>query len=56
MKNVKMINCNESGFNGLCTSNATECETTSLVRLWILSDLYFFNPQMHEKCENDQLQ
>ncbi len=28
----------------------------SPVRLWILSDLYYFNPKIHEKSENDEFQ
>ncbi len=56
MKKVKMINVNESGYMGLSTSNDMELESISLVRLWILSDLKYFNPKIHEKSENDQCQ
>ncbi len=31
-------------------------KSTSPVRLWILSALYYFNPQIHEKSENCQFQ
>ncbi len=31
-------------------------KSVSPVRLWILSALYYFNPQIHEKCENCQFQ
>ncbi len=53
---MKMINFNESGFIGLSTSNAIERESISPVRLCILSDLYYFNPKINEKCENDECQ
>ncbi len=56
MKKVKMINVNESGYIGLSTSNAMEFESISPDRLWILSDLYYFNAKVHDKSENDQFQ
>ncbi len=31
-------------------------KSISPVRLWILSDLYHFNPKIHEQNENDQFQ
>ncbi len=46
-----MINFNESWFIGLNTSNAIESESISPVQLWILSDLYYFNPNIHEKMK-----
>ncbi len=30
-------------------------KSISPVRLWILSDLYYLSPKIHEKSENDQL-
>ncbi len=56
MKKVKMINVNESGFIGLSTSSSVEEESVRPARLWILSDLYYFNPKRHDKSENDQCQ
>ncbi len=56
MKKVKIINVNESGLIGLSTANAMQWESISAVRLCILSDLYYFNPKIREKSENDQFQ
>ncbi len=54
MKKVKMINFNESGLIGLSTSNSIEWQSICPVGLWIISDLYYFNPEIYEKSENDQ--
>ncbi len=56
MKKVITINFNESWFIGLNTSNAIESESISPVQLWILSDLYYLSPKIHEKSEYDQFQ
>ncbi len=56
MKKVKMINFNDNGFITLSTSNAIEWESISPPRIWILSNLFNFNPKIHEKSENDQFQ
>ncbi len=56
MKKVKMINVNESVIMGLSTSSAMEYESKSPIRLCIRSDLYYFNPKIHEKSENHQFQ
>ncbi len=52
MKKVKKFNFNEDGFIALSTLNAIEIESLSPVRLWILRDLYYFNPKKYENSGN----
>ncbi len=56
MKNVKIINFIESKVYRIKHVKRYRMYSICPDRLWILTDLYYFNARIHDKSENDQFQ